>query len=96
MNRVIGFLASSVVKRAACQSGRARATLAVMCRSITTPRDRFLREANNNLAWLEHKLSLLRPDNSDYESEKRSIESATRELQELMQIVNSRGAATVR
>jgi hypothetical protein len=66
-----------------------RVNLFAMCRNILSPTARFLREANNNLVWLERKLSLLRHDDPDYESEKQSIESAKRELREIMKVANS-------
>jgi len=74
--------------------GLIRATLSTMCRNILNPKARFLREVNSNLAWLERELALLRPENSDYASEKRALQSAMRELRELIRLVTSTDFAT--
>lgn len=60
-----------------------------MCRNISSPKVRFLREANSNLVWLERRLALLRPDDFNYQSDRRAILLATRELQEIIEVANS-------
>jgi len=57
------------------------------CRTIPDLTTRFRLEAKDRLAWFECEFALLSPDSLDYATEKRAIDTAMRELRELIQIV---------